>query len=291
MRQGDVTLVAMPPSGEVFIARDGDALWLVPPPGAGGPQRIDAETAARAVGDHGFDLIEESFASWAELDTERQRRAGIGLAAVKIDVERFDAEDVSRPAASAGALPPARPDGSGASRRPSPARSAGRAARRRAVRERPGVPARARRRACLAAGADRRSTAAGSTRAPEARGVAAGASAPVTFYSYKGGTGRTLLLANIAILAARMGRKVVAIDVDLEAQASRAARRAVDALRRARRLAARPLREWRGAAAAWRLADRRPGRRSLRRRRLAEAHAAGRNPSLNYFQDLTGTGA
>ncbi len=38
-----------------------------------------------------------------------------------------------------------------------------------------------------------------------------------TFYSYKGGTGRTLLLANVAILAARMGWKVVAVDVDLEA--------------------------------------------------------------------------
>ena len=39
----------------------------------------------------------------------------------------------------------------------------------------------------------------------------------VTFYSYKGGTGRTLLLANVAMLAARMGWKVVAIDVNLEA--------------------------------------------------------------------------
>lgn len=94
MRRGDITLVAMPPSGEVFIARDGDALWLVSPPGAGGPQRIDDETAARAVCDHGFDLIEESFAGWAELDAERQRRAGIGLADVKIDIEGFDAEDV-----------------------------------------------------------------------------------------------------------------------------------------------------------------------------------------------------
>jgi len=94
MRRGDVTLVAMPPSGEVFIARDGDALWLVPPPGAGGPQRIDDETAARAVAYHGFDRIDESFAGWAELDAERQRRAGIGLGEVKIDVEGFDAEDV-----------------------------------------------------------------------------------------------------------------------------------------------------------------------------------------------------
>ena len=39
----------------------------------------------------------------------------------------------------------------------------------------------------------------------------------VTFYSYKGGTGRTLLLANIALLAARLGKRVVAVDVDLEA--------------------------------------------------------------------------
>ena len=39
----------------------------------------------------------------------------------------------------------------------------------------------------------------------------------VTFYSYKGGTGRTLLLANLARLAASLGRKVVALDFDLEA--------------------------------------------------------------------------
>ncbi|MEA2702813.1 MAG: hypothetical protein QOD63_758, partial [Actinomycetota bacterium] len=39
----------------------------------------------------------------------------------------------------------------------------------------------------------------------------------VTFYSYKGGTGRTLLLANLAWLAASLGRKVVALDFDLEA--------------------------------------------------------------------------
>jgi hypothetical protein len=94
MRRGDITLVAMPPSGEVFIARDDDAMWLVQPPGAGGPQRIDEETVARAVADHGFDLIEERFAGWAELDAERQRRAGIGLATVNIDVEGFDAEDM-----------------------------------------------------------------------------------------------------------------------------------------------------------------------------------------------------
>lgn len=39
----------------------------------------------------------------------------------------------------------------------------------------------------------------------------------ITFYSYKGGTGRSLLLANLALLAARLGQKVVALDFDLEA--------------------------------------------------------------------------
>lgn len=39
----------------------------------------------------------------------------------------------------------------------------------------------------------------------------------ITFYSYKGGTGRTLLLANLSMLAARLGKRVVALDFDLEA--------------------------------------------------------------------------
>ena len=39
----------------------------------------------------------------------------------------------------------------------------------------------------------------------------------ITFYSYKGGTGRTLLLANLGRLAARLGQRVVALDFDLEA--------------------------------------------------------------------------
>jgi hypothetical protein len=39
----------------------------------------------------------------------------------------------------------------------------------------------------------------------------------VAFYSYKGGTGRTLALANVATLAARAGKRVIAIDMDLEA--------------------------------------------------------------------------
>lgn len=39
----------------------------------------------------------------------------------------------------------------------------------------------------------------------------------ITFYSYKGGVGRTLVLANVAYYLARFGQKVVALDLDLEA--------------------------------------------------------------------------
>jgi len=89
------TLVAMPPSGEVYIARDNDGTqWLIQPPGAGDPEPVTDEVVEQAVIDHGFDRIEQSFETWDELDAERQRRAGIGLTAMRVDVERFDAEDV-----------------------------------------------------------------------------------------------------------------------------------------------------------------------------------------------------
>jgi len=39
----------------------------------------------------------------------------------------------------------------------------------------------------------------------------------ITFYSYKGGTGRSMLLANVAWLLASTGCKVLLIDWDLEA--------------------------------------------------------------------------
>src|SRR2546425_5801160 len=39
----------------------------------------------------------------------------------------------------------------------------------------------------------------------------------ITFYSYKGGNGRTLAAANFAVYLAKLGLKVVIIDFDLDA--------------------------------------------------------------------------
>ena len=39
----------------------------------------------------------------------------------------------------------------------------------------------------------------------------------ITFYSYKGGVGRSMALINIACLLAKQGKKVLMIDWDLEA--------------------------------------------------------------------------
>jgi MinD-like ATPase involved in chromosome partitioning or flagellar assembly len=39
----------------------------------------------------------------------------------------------------------------------------------------------------------------------------------ITFYSYKGGVGRSMALANVADLMARSGLRVLIVDFDLEA--------------------------------------------------------------------------
>ena len=38
-----------------------------------------------------------------------------------------------------------------------------------------------------------------------------------TFYSFKGGVGRTMALANVAVHLARRGRRVLVVDFDLDA--------------------------------------------------------------------------
>ena len=38
-----------------------------------------------------------------------------------------------------------------------------------------------------------------------------------TFYSFKGGVGRTMALVNVAVELAQRGRRVLAVDFDLEA--------------------------------------------------------------------------
>ena len=39
----------------------------------------------------------------------------------------------------------------------------------------------------------------------------------ITFYSYKGGTGRTMALANVGWILASSGKRVLLVDWDLEA--------------------------------------------------------------------------
>ena len=39
----------------------------------------------------------------------------------------------------------------------------------------------------------------------------------ITFYSFKGGVGRTMALANISILLAQWGKRILVVDWDLEA--------------------------------------------------------------------------
>ncbi|MDX6681562.1 MAG: hypothetical protein QOG94_1601, partial [Solirubrobacteraceae bacterium] len=112
----------------------------------------------------------------------------------------------------------------------------------------------------------------------------------VTFYSYKGGTGRTLLLANVAVLAARMGWKVVAIDVDLEAPGL-TYKLLDDQLARCDGLVGWLRDRFATGKPPLSLGD------SLLDVELADPFEAGgwlklmpagRNPSLNYFQDLVG---
>ncbi len=92
-----IMLIAMAPSGETFITRDGNGrVWLHQPEGAGGAGPIADAVAERAVADHGFDRIDEEFETWAALDEFRQARAARVTPAVIVDRNALDLDDVER---------------------------------------------------------------------------------------------------------------------------------------------------------------------------------------------------
>src|SRR6266566_6536125 len=52
---------------------------------------------------------------------------------------------------------------------------------------------------------------------PDTSGATSSNGKIVTFYSYKGGTGRSMALANVAWILASNGKRVLVVDWDLEA--------------------------------------------------------------------------
>lgn len=99
---GPFALVAMPPSGEVFVVEDGvGQLWMCSPH-VREPERIEADVLSRAIADHGFERVDRAFESWSELDAERHRLAGLAFPSVQLDVDSFDRVDVERVLRSAG---------------------------------------------------------------------------------------------------------------------------------------------------------------------------------------------
>jgi len=90
-----ITLMAMAPSGETYLARDRvGRIWLIQPLGAGEPEVVDASVVDRAVAHGGFDKVEEAFDSWEALDRFRQERAALAVPDVVVDRERLDIDDV-----------------------------------------------------------------------------------------------------------------------------------------------------------------------------------------------------
>lgn len=91
-----ITLLAMAPSGETFLARDRfGKVWLFQPVGAGETAEVDAGLVERAVAFGGFDRIDEQFDSWEELHQFRQDRAALVVPDVVVDSDRLDDRDVT----------------------------------------------------------------------------------------------------------------------------------------------------------------------------------------------------
>jgi hypothetical protein len=94
---GSVTLVAMPRSGETFLARDAfGTLWLYPPEGAGESMVVDESAIEEAVRRHDWDRIDATFDTWEELDADRQRRAAELAPFRDLGIADYDSVDVHR---------------------------------------------------------------------------------------------------------------------------------------------------------------------------------------------------
>ncbi len=89
-----VELVAMAPSGETFVARDGAGVLRLYSP-AQAPRVVEEEIVERAIL-AGFDRVGESFTTWAELESARQRRASVLAPSLTTDVSDWDDNRVAR---------------------------------------------------------------------------------------------------------------------------------------------------------------------------------------------------
>lgn len=90
-----ISLLAMAPSGETYLARDAfGRVWLMQPRGAGEPEIVDPSLVDKAVAYGGFDRVDEAFDSWADLDRFRQGRVAMIIPEVAVDTDRLDCDDV-----------------------------------------------------------------------------------------------------------------------------------------------------------------------------------------------------
>lgn len=98
-----VTLLAMPRSGEIVIARDSDGrVWLIQSEDRGGLQRIDQDVADRAIARHDLERLDKEFPTWSALEDFRQDRVHKLMPAMAIDREGLGLHEVRVLLATAG---------------------------------------------------------------------------------------------------------------------------------------------------------------------------------------------
>lgn len=92
-----ITLLAMAPSGETYLARDrAERVWLFQPIGAGEPEIVDPSLVGRAVAHGGFDRVDRDFESWDDLDRFLNDRASLVVQEFVRDPSELDSHDVAR---------------------------------------------------------------------------------------------------------------------------------------------------------------------------------------------------